>query len=89
MFQKRLSSMALSHGHLHEEGDFFLVPHPELTVDLRRSFLEKPASADLVNICLHWYRKPPKPILPALHMQNDLGEVTKIKLSSVGVSGAW
>ncbi|MFC5522554.1 DUF2026 family protein [Polaromonas jejuensis] len=89
MFQKRLSGMAPSHQHLYKEGDFYLVPNPELTVDLRRSFLQKPASADLVNICLHWYRKPPKPILPELHMQNDLGEVTQIKLSHVGVSGAW
>lgn len=89
MFQKRWSDMAPSHEHLDHEGDFHLVPNPELTVDLRRSFLQKPASADLVNICLHWYKRPPKSIAPELLMQNDLGEVTKIRLKTVAVSATW
>lgn len=89
MFQKKWADMAPSHEHLDQEGDFHLVPNPELTVNLRQSFLKKPAGADLVNVCLHWYRRPPKSILPELRMQNDLGEVTRIKLNNSAVSGAW
>ena len=89
MFQKKWADMASSHEHLDQEGDFHLVPNPELTVNLRQSFLKKPAGADLVNVCLHWYRRPPKSILPELRMQNDLGEVTRIKLNNSAVSGAW
>ena len=89
MFQKKWVDMAPSHEHLDREGDFHLVPNPGLTIDLRHSFLKKPAGADLVNVCLHWYRRPPKSILPELMMQNDLGEITRIKLGIVAVAGAW
>ncbi|WP_041190633.1 DUF2026 family protein [Burkholderia pseudomallei] len=89
MFQKRWADMAPSHEHLDREGDYHFIPNPELTTDLLRSFFKKPASGDLVNICLHWYRKPPKSILPELQMQNDLGEVTRIRLQNCVVSGAW
>jgi hypothetical protein len=89
MFQKKWVDMAPSHEHLDREGDFHLVPNPGLRIDLRHSFLKKPAGADLVNVCLHWYRRPPKSILPELMMQNDLGEITRIKLGIVAVAGAW
>lgn len=36
------------------------LPSVELTADLLRTFLEKPASSDLVSIYVHWYRRPPK-----------------------------
>ncbi|MDP3326265.1 DUF2026 family protein [Hydrogenophaga sp.] len=83
-FQGDLCRVSLDH-----EGDFHLVPNPELTFDLRRSFLQKPASADLVNICLQWYKRPPKSIAPEFLMQNDLGEVTKIRLKTAAVSATW
>ena len=89
MFQKKWVDMAPSHEHLDREGDFHLVPTPGLTIDLRQSFLKKPAGADLVNVCLHWYKRPPKAILPELQMQNDLGEITKIRLGNVAVAGVW
>ncbi|MBP0714337.1 DUF2026 family protein [Burkholderia sola] len=89
IFQKRWADMAQSHEHLDCEGDYYFVPNPELTADLLESFFKKPAGGDLVNVCLHWYRKPPKSILPELQMQNDLGEVIRIKLQNCTVSGAW
>lgn len=89
MFQKKWVDMAPNHEHLYREGDFHLVPNPTLTIDLRQSFLKKPAGADLVNVCLHWYRRPPKVILPELQMQNDQGEITRIRLGNIAVSGAW
>lgn len=89
MFQKKWVDMAPSHEHLGREGDFHLVPNSGLTINLRQSFLKKPAGADLVNICLHWYRRPPKSILPELQMQNDLGEITRIRLGNATVAGVW
>lgn len=87
MFQKKWGEVPPSHEHLDREGDFHRVPNPGLTIDLRQSFLKKPAGTDLVNVCLHWYRRPPKAILPELQMQNDLGEITRIGLGDVAVSG--
>ena len=70
MFQRRLDEMAPSHEHLEKEGDFYLVSNPDLTIEMRRAFLQKSASTDLVNICLHWYRRPPESIASELRMQN-------------------
>lgn len=89
MFQKRWADMAPSHEHLNRAGDFNFIPNPELTDDLLHSFYEKPASEDLVKVCLHWYKRPPKTILPELLMQNDLGEVTRIRLQNSVVTGIW
>ena len=89
MFQKRWTDMASSHEHLNRAGDFHFVPNTGLTADLLQSFFKTPASEDLVKVCLHWYKRPPKSILPELLMQNDLGEVTQIQLQNSVVSGVW
>jgi hypothetical protein len=89
MFQRKFIHMSPSHEHLNKEGDFYLVPNPELIVDLRKSFLQNPANTDLVDVCLHLYKRPPKPILPDQQIQNDLGEIIRIKLKNTPVSGAW
>lgn len=89
MFQRKLTNMALSHEHLDQEGDFYLTPNLELTTNMHKSFLQKPANLDLVNICLSWYRRPPKPIVSELQIQNDLGKTIRIKLENTSVSGTW
>jgi len=89
MFQKRWTDMAPSHEHLGRAGDFHFVPNPGLTTDLLQCLFEKPASEDLVKVCLDWYQRPPKSILPELLMLNDLGEVTRIRLQNSVVSGVW
>lgn len=89
MFQKRWADMAPSHEQLNRAGDFHFVPNPELTSELLQSFFHNPASRDLVNICLHWFKKPPKSIVSQLHMQNDLGKISRIRLQSGLVSGMW
>jgi hypothetical protein len=65
------------------------VPNLVLIIDLRKSFLQNPVSVDLVDVCLHWYRRPPKSMLPELQIQNDLGKTIRIKLKNTSVSAAW
>lgn len=89
MFQKRWADMAPSHEHLECAGDFHFVPNPELTSELLQSFFKKPASEDLVNVCLHWFNKPPKSIRSEMRMQDDLGGITRIRLQNSMVSGVW
>lgn len=88
-FQKPQSQMSDSPYNLAQEGDFFLFRDPLLTNDLLQSFLSKPGNGDLVNVCEHWYRRPPKPIQPAIQMGSDDGSVTTIRLSNVELEGAW
>lgn len=88
-FQKPLAAMAPSHEHLDRAGDFHVLPNPELTAELLQSFYRKPAGSDLVDICAHWYRRPPFAIAPHMAMRDDLGKVTRIELTSTPVTGAW
>lgn len=89
MFQKRLEAMAPSHEHLDKAGDFHVVRNPELAAELLQSFYKKPAGSDLVNICTHWYRRPPYAIAPQMTMGDDLGRLIRIQLANSPVSGAW
>ena len=85
----RLEAMAPSHEHLDKAGDFHVVRNPELAAELLQSFYKKPAGSDLVNICTHWYRRPPYAIAPQMTMGDDLGRLIRIQLANSPVSGAW
>jgi len=86
MFQKKWEDMIPSIDHFDNLGDFFMIPNADLTIELQKSFIELPANIDLVNICLNWYRRHPKKMPSQFHMQNDLGEITTIKLKNSSAS---
>lgn len=89
MFQKSLSRMSDSPYNLMQEGDFFLHRDPRLSVELIQTFLNKPGNGDLVKVCEHWYRRPPKPIQPTMLMGSNDGSVTTIRLKDIELAGAW
>lgn len=89
MFQKHMSRMSKSPSELMKEGDFYLQPNINLTNDLLVDFSSSFAATDLANICIEWFQRAPKKILPELSMINDLGEVTKMKLNNMKLSGMW
>ncbi|WP_367863872.1 DUF2026 family protein [Pseudomonas guariconensis] len=44
---------------------------------------------DVINACVAWYVRPPKPI-PAWIMVGDMkGKTAKVKLKEASVAGAW
>ena len=88
-FQKHFSRMSKSHLELLKEGDFYLHPNINLTSELLFDFSSSFAATDLASICLKWFERAPKKMLPELSMINDLQEITKIKLSKMKLSGAW
>lgn len=89
MFQKPSELMSDSFNNLMHEGDFYLEPNIELTKSLFQGLAEKPANADLAEICMHWFKKPPKKMLSTFSMVNDLGRLTNMKLSSLPIEGTW
>ena len=91
MFQKKLTEMSpnIFLDGFNQEGDFFLAPSEIRTKEIINNFNSKLANSDLANICIHWYRRPPKKIDKILKMQNDLGEITSLKLHSPEVTGVW
>lgn len=88
-FQRRIDSMAPSHNHLLREGDFFFASNQQLTDYLHNLFLRGHLQSDLVNVCLHWFSRPPKPIRPAIAVKDETGKAISFKLKDSAVSGAW
>ncbi len=89
MFQKLRDRMSAGPELQGEVGDFFLVPNLALTNVLVPGILEHQLSLDLMNICMTWYVKPPKPIPRRFAMQGDKGNVVQTELSDIDLVGAW
>ena len=87
MFQKRKCDMSPSYQTFSKEGDFFVQENIELT----KSLLSKqpPSVGDLADICCRWYKSPPKKIDKSMVIENDLGEIIAIDLTSIRISGGW
>ena len=74
---------------LQAQGDFRLEPNLALTRELLQQFMNKAALSNLSQVCLEWYRKPPKELDSDLLMQAAEGPGTSIKLSRLQVIGVW
>lgn len=89
MFQKDLARMCAGPNELKVQGDFRLEPNLALTRDLLQQFMNKAALSNLSQVCLDWYRKPPRELGTDLVMQGADGAGTTIKLSRLQVAGVW
>lgn len=89
MFQKARSRMSLNQDQFESECDFYLIPNLALTNLLVPEILKNQLSVDLINVCMAWYRKPPKPISRQFAMQGDKGNVVNMTLSNINLIGAW
>lgn len=89
MFQKSISEMAQSLDELYQEGTFILNPNIQLTTKLIQSFFTRPANADLVNICLEWYAKPPKKLSTGMSVSDDEGRIYLLKPIGPEITGVW
>jgi Protein of unknown function (DUF2026) len=89
MFQKPITSMAVSPYSLEHPGDYFLDVDATLTRELLRLNADRDDVGDLINIALAWYRKSPKTIAREMSIMNDLGEVTRLSLDAPAIVGVW
>jgi len=89
MFQKPLAEASSSPYVLDKEGDFFLQRNSALEAEMMANFLRRPSGGDLVNVCLHWYRRLPKTMQPILKMASNDGSVRTIHLNQAELAGAW
>lgn len=88
-FQRRIDSMTSSPAGLSKDGDFFFDPNMELTDYLEQRVAQSLLHNDVINACVAWYVRPPKPI-PAWIMMGDMkGKTAKVKLKEALVAGAW
>ena len=89
MFQKKKTTMSPSWRELYKEGDYFIQEDRPLTTSLRLKALETPAISDLANVCLYWFKRPPKKISESMSIMNDLGEVVEVNLATLPIIGSW
>jgi len=86
MFQKKLDSMTKE---LNRNGDFYTVPNIELTQEQLDKIQEETLTSDGFDICLKWFKKPPKKIGNKMLTINELGIPMPINLIDIKLSGAW
>lgn len=89
MFQKKLKLMSASYHELQQEGDFYIQPNSELTQSRLSESLEHHNNSDLLNLCLHWFKKPPRKIDLTLQTMNEIDEIEVIHLQAIKISGKW
>lgn len=89
MFQKDLGRMSPGVQALTRPGDFYLAPNLELTRELLQQFMAKKALTNLSQLCLEWFRKPPKAMPDDLALQGADGEVSRIQLQAMRIDGVW
>lgn len=89
MFQKDLTRMSASPTALATPGDFFLAPDLQLTRELLQQFMGKKALTNLSQVCIDWYRKPPKAMPEDLALQGEDGEIARIRINPIAVEGVW
>lgn len=89
MFQKNLARMNASPQALAAAGDFWLAPNLELTRELLQQFMGKPALTNLSQVCIEWFRKPPKTMPDDLALQGEEGQISRVQLNQMAVNGVW
>ena len=89
MLQKPLGKMALSVNSLEKSGDFYL-EYSAVTTAKKMSILSSsPAYSDLAEICVQWYRKPPKKMIKEITIKDQNGQNMSTSLKGRTIVGAW
>jgi hypothetical protein len=52
-------------------------------------FAQKPAHSDLINICEHWYVRPPKKMAASIGIGDQHGNMNEVQLSRIRLEGTW
>lgn len=89
MMQKRFDQASSSIDEMAVSGTHWYSRDDNLRSELLADFVQKQANADLIKICLEWYRITPKKIAEYIQIGNQYGHVNKVPLSPLRINGAW
>lgn len=89
MLQKPLAEMAPSINHLEKSGDFYLESSPVTASEKMSILSSSPAYSDLAEICVKWYRKPPKKMIQEITIKDQNGKDMSTSLKGKSLVGAW
>jgi Protein of unknown function (DUF2026) len=86
MLQKRLEHRMATLGDIQNAGEFFIEHDHALTESLIDS--QSLLFEDLMNVCLTWFRRPPKP-LKAMAMGDSHGSPKNLVMRAPSIDGVW
>lgn len=89
MFQKSLREMSPSIHELRGEGAFYLKPNPDLALDLFSVFSKRYGNTDLANVCMTWFKRPPKPLRTDMSVLDSDGNRHYLRPKGPLLTGAW
>lgn len=89
MLQKKITEEVASYMELAKLGDFLTLPNPNLTEALLENFFRKPGNSDLLQVGAKWFGRRSAKQKSTMVMQNDLGEIYNLRLSSNSASSSW
>ncbi|MFM8332925.1 MAG: DUF2026 family protein [Candidatus Methylumidiphilus sp.] len=89
MMQKPLSKMAGAVDGLQKKGDYYFNISTEMTNNRMQYLLSSKAYLDLEDICINWYKKPPKNMAKHIQISDGKGNQNLISLTGKSVVGAW
>lgn len=88
MFQKKKSEMKRSI-HLHNVGDYFILPNQELTNELLLENLARNDIKDLLEIASHWFKPATRRMLREMPIASNDGIVTIMKIKPILLNSKW
>jgi hypothetical protein len=86
MLQKSLEDQKITLGEVQHIGEFFVSHDHALTESLIED--QSVQFFDLMNVCLAWYRRPPKP-LKDIGLADSHGPTKKLVLRAPSIDGVW
>lgn len=89
MFQRPLGAMAESPQLMPTPGDFYMLPNVDLTRAMIAEFHGSNFIKSLLDVCMQWYKKPPKKIASRMVMEGNEGGRIEMNLTELGLTGAW
>ena len=89
MMQKNVESASEDLDSLKNIGDFCVFEEPGLMNKLINDFQSKPALTDLAQLCIEWYKRPPKKIQKYMYIQDQNKNTNKVPFLKKSIIGAW
>lgn len=89
MFQRRRCEESTDFADMRRAGDFLLVPNLQLTHELVDNLDAKPHTSDLIEICKHYYKKPPEPWAKGMAIGDSKEGPKPLAIRAPDVVGKW
>lgn len=89
MFQKPIGAMVDSPLRMTRPGDFYMLPDVGLTRQVLSQVSSDERLGELVQICMHWYKRPSREMPREISTENAAGEIRTWKLADTSLDGVW